>query len=265
MDSYHTISNLYFFFFSSLKDVWQNPKKHLEHLEDIDKQAWIRKQSVMTQTVPSEIGYNIPYFKSNSTEDPDLLEVLSLYEGVADAYDSIEEDANDSEKKNEKITSSFGSGSSCSSKEHADLDDDNEEVILRNNNNMLCGFGNSQMPLRYTTSVPISLSSKYSCNSVNRSDNKLCNENLLRREAFGSFDRKYIKDSISRRPFGLQLNNETYQNIGELPSPSSASLHSGHGHIGMQDMLTTKSNSAPILLKKEKRRDDFAAQTMVIF
>ncbi|KAH8310818.1 hypothetical protein KR044_003093 [Drosophila immigrans] len=50
----------------------------------------------------------------------------------------------------------------------------------------------------------------------------------------------------------------------ELPSPSSASLHSDTG--GIQE-LTTKSNSAPLLLKERehsRRCDDFAAQHLTL-
>lgn len=60
----------------------------------------------------------------------------------------------------------------------------------------------------------------------------------------------------SRRPFGLQLAHESDRNNLELPSPSSASLHSGCVNIVMQE-LSTKSNSAPILLKKERIRPDY--------
>ncbi|XP_068154084.1 uncharacterized protein cv-c isoform X1 [Drosophila tropicalis] len=53
----------------------------------------------------------------------------------------------------------------------------------------------------------------------------------------------------------------------ELPSPSSASLHSGLGDSGGIQELTTKSNSAPLLLKERERSrrcDDFAAQHLTL-
>lgn len=108
---------------------------------------------------------------------------------------------------------------------------------------------------------------------------------LVRRDAFGSFD---------RRPFALHIGsvggggsggisgggsvdggvggglNGGGVPIAELPSPSSASLHSGNGRQllepGLLTELTAKSNSAPVLLKQReqrRRRDEFGEQTMV--
>ncbi|XP_033232925.1 uncharacterized protein cv-c isoform X2 [Drosophila pseudoobscura] len=53
----------------------------------------------------------------------------------------------------------------------------------------------------------------------------------------------------------------------ELPSPSSASLHSNLGDSGGIPELTTKSNSAPLLLKERelsRRYDDFAAHHLTL-
>uniref|UniRef100_W8AR19 StAR-related lipid transfer protein 13 n=2 Tax=Ceratitis capitata TaxID=7213 RepID=W8AR19_CERCA len=73
-----------------------------------------------------------------------------------------------------------------------------------------------------------------------------------------------------RGQLSLALRQEPFQcllspsNFADLPSPSSASLHSGHESLGIQE-LTTKSNSAPLLLKQEKtRRDDFAGQKLTL-
>ncbi|XP_049303081.1 uncharacterized protein LOC105233785 isoform X1 [Bactrocera dorsalis] len=73
-----------------------------------------------------------------------------------------------------------------------------------------------------------------------------------------------------RGQLSLALRQEPFQSLlsptlfAELPSPSSASLHSGHESLGIQE-LTTKSNSAPLLLKKEKtRRDDFSGQKLTL-
>ncbi|XP_067619349.1 uncharacterized protein cv-c isoform X2 [Eurosta solidaginis] len=73
-----------------------------------------------------------------------------------------------------------------------------------------------------------------------------------------------------RGQLSLALRQEPFQSLlspthfAELPSPSSASLHSGHESLGIQE-LTTKSNSAPLLLKQEKtRRDDFAGQKLTL-
>ncbi|XP_037956094.1 uncharacterized protein LOC119685785 [Teleopsis dalmanni] len=72
-----------------------------------------------------------------------------------------------------------------------------------------------------------------------------------------------------RGQLSLALRQEPFQSLltpthfHELPSPSSASLHSGHESLGIQE-LTTKSNSAPLLLKQEKKRDDFAGQKLTL-
>lgn len=73
-----------------------------------------------------------------------------------------------------------------------------------------------------------------------------------------------------RNQLSLALRQEPFQSLlapthfHELPSPSSASLHSGHEILDTQE-LSTKSNSAPLLLKQEKRRDDFANQNVVCY
>ncbi|XP_065371549.1 serine-rich adhesin for platelets isoform X1 [Calliphora vicina] len=72
-----------------------------------------------------------------------------------------------------------------------------------------------------------------------------------------------------RNQLSLALRQEPFQSLlapthfHELPSPSSASLHSGHEILDTQE-LSTKSNSAPLLLKQEKRRDDFANQNVTL-
>lgn len=80
--------------------------------------------------------------------------------------------------------------------------------------------------------------------------------------------RAQLSLALRQEPFQSLLSPGTTQltqlhNFVELPSPSSASLHSDAG--GMQE-LTTKSNSAPLLLKERERSrrcDDFAAQHLV--
>uniref|UniRef100_A0A1B0FIM8 Uncharacterized protein n=1 Tax=Glossina morsitans morsitans TaxID=37546 RepID=A0A1B0FIM8_GLOMM len=79
-------------------------------------------------------------------------------------------------------------------------------------------------------------------------------------------DRRLATD---RNQLCLALRQEPFQSLmapthfHELPSPSSASLHSGHEILDTQE-LSTKSNSAPLLLKQEKRRDDFANQNVTL-
>lgn len=74
-------------------------------------------------------------------------------------------------------------------------------------------------------------------------------------------DRQQLSLALRQEPFqSLVTNGHHFQ---ELPSPSSASLHSGHDILDTQE-LSAKSNSAPLLLKQEKRRDDFANHYVVI-
>lgn len=190
----------------------------------------------------------------SSQDDPDLLEVLSLCEGTND-----EEDFNDDneslveERRMEKsidASTATDSSSSYAKSSSAERDDD---VLLRRHNKLrapsACSLQNDRLQ---AVSFPVHYS------------NKSLNGSHTARSDSGSAAASSDNGSqfTPRRPFGLQITNEPFQNILELPSPSSASLHSGHGNIVMQE-LTTKSNSAPILLKKERKRDDFTAQPIV--
>lgn len=257
--------------------LWRHRKPLI--LSGFAKQSWSRTDNVQTQTSPSLTDRHATpfYFKTQSQQDdPDLLEVLSQCGDLAENYDSG--DIDDEEEvtidqmmaaKNKSMDCSFGTtDSSCSTKSLLD-----EEVVMRNNNNHINHNNNNSTnnlsdsslpsifrqrlpssPVQYSSASSTTTNSKYLRSKPRDKHGET--DPLVRREAFGSFD---------RRPFGLQIGNEPYANIGELPSPSSASLHSGgHEPMAMQDQLTTKSNSAPILLKKEKhRRDDFGSPTMV--
>ncbi|XP_017847296.1 uncharacterized protein LOC108603213 isoform X2 [Drosophila busckii] len=79
-------------------------------------------------------------------------------------------------------------------------------------------------------------------------------------------ERAQLSLALRQEPFQSLLSPTVSQlhHFVELPSPSSASLHSDAG--GMQE-LTTKSNSAPLLLKERERSqrcDDFAAQHLTL-
>lgn len=263
--------------------LWRHRKPLI--LSGFAKQSWSRTDSVQTQTSPT-FGerHTTPFYSKTPSQqdDPDLLEVLSLCGDLAENYDSG--DIDDDEEvsidqmmaaKNKSLDCSFGTtDSSCSTKSLLD-----EDVVLRNNNNHINHTNNNNSssnnlsdsslpsifrqriassPVQYSSASSTTTNSKYlRTKPRSNATGKHCDADpLVRREAFGSFD---------RRPFGLHIGHEPYANIGELPSPSSASLHSGgHEPVAMPEQLTTKSNSAPILLKKEKhRRDDFGGQTMV--
>lgn len=231
-----------------LELTWRGHRKPSQPVQlcSREKHAWVRTDSVMTQTGPDGSVHSALFTKSHSTEDPDLLEVLSLCDGVSDDNDFGDDDdeedhRNKSSPQKPLHNQSFGMESPCSNKSSVDPEDE-FEVVLRNHN------------------TGSSVAGRRRCSQ--KSSAKYDIDHLVRREAFGSFDRNYNLDLSGRRPFGIQINSEPFPNIGELPSPSSASLHSGHGQIAMQE-LTTKSNSAPILLKKEKRCDDFSGQKLV--
>lgn len=261
--------------------LWRHRKPLI--LSGFAKQSWSRTENVQTQTSPSitsdRHAASFTFKTQIQLEDPDLLEVLSLCGDLAENYDSgdIDEDEEVTidqmmAAKNKSLDCSFGTtDSSCSTKSL--LDDD---VVLRNNNNHINHNNNNSTnnlsdsslpsifrqriassPVQYSSASSTTTNSKYLRGKPKSSftGNRI-ETDLVRREAFGSFD---------RRPFGLHIGHEPYANIGELPSPSSASLHSGgHEPVAMPEQLTTKSNSAPILLKKEKhRRDDFGGQKLV--
>lgn len=188
-----------------------------------------------------------------SQDDPDLLEVLSLCEGTNDEEDFNDDiDALTDEKRMEKsidASTATDSSSSYTKSSSAERDDDSEIVLLRHHNKLRVP---SACSLQHERLHAVSFPVHYSDRSLNGSQTT--------RSESGSAVAS--SENGSRRPFGLQIANEPFPNILELPSPSSASLHSGHGNIVMQE-LTTKSNSAPILLKKERKRDDFNAQPIV--
>lgn len=188
----------------------------------------------MTQTSP--ISINVSSFKHNSSEDPDLLEVLSLCGELNNDCDSPGKQFDDSMIS----IDSSGIVNDCPS------DQDDSDVQLRNSQSISNG----------PTSRSVSCMDK-SCLRLN-TKSELSSSPLSRSNAFGSFDQKFI-----RRPFCLQTSEQSsFPNISELPSPSSASLHSGRGNIQIKE-LSTKSNSAPILQKKERTKDDFVGQILV--
>lgn len=239
-------------------DVWRGKKKCLDSISFQNygtKHTWVRREDVTTQTSPT---VESEFTKSNVIDDP--LEVLSLCEGAEDEYDFLEEDWN-GQTQDKLLDSSFCTDSSCSTKsgslEHSDTD-----VILRNHRNYSNYspqnrfMDNSKNPSQFALRLP----ERYHNGRKNSKSESEGSVPLNHNAVYGSYERNFETPPEIRRPFCLQINNEPFQHMNELPSPSSASLHSGN--VGLKE-LCTKSNSAPILLKKEKRRDDFAAQVMV--
>lgn len=233
------------------------------------RKNWVRQESVMTQTndddAPILSSMSPPLaalhkIKDCGDCDLDNLDILSLCEGTTDEYDITEDDYLSDDRKLDK---SIDTASSCTTKSSsAERDDDSDVVvILRNQNNSnrapsACSLPQESIRL-HATSIPIHYSDK-SLHGMHKSE--YSSSSSAGSATISNASRMHLPP---RRPFALHLHNEPFQNVGELPSPSSASLHSGHGQITMQE-LTTKSSSAPILLKKERKRDgDFVGHPIV--
>lgn len=190
-------------------------------------------------------------------DDLDNLDILSLCEGTTDEYDITEDDYLSDDRKLDK---SIDTASSCTKSSSAERDDDSDVVILRHQTHSnrapsACSLPHESIRL-HATSIPI----HYSDKSLHGIKSEYSSSSSAGSATISNMSRMHLPPS--RRPFALHLHHEPYQNVGELPSPSSASLHSGHVHLTMQE-LTTKSISAPILLKKDRKRDDFVVHPIV--
>lgn len=214
-----------------------------------------------------------------ATEDPDLLEVLSLCDDNNEGNElDLMLDMEQYENQSKRLMDvSFGTDSS-SSKISTDHDEDSGVVVLRAKDRF--GFGGStdrsafSLPhgSGYRTIHKFSVSPKDSNNNNNsiKEDCQQCSQTLPFQKRTKSvakeLDTPKRSDSVKSRPFGLPI-QDSYQNITDLPSPSSASLHSGrtnHKYDSnfLQDM-SSKSSSAPLLMKKDKVRDNFIEQKTV--
>lgn len=174
--------------------------------------TWVRTESVTTQTSPVLI-HSGPFFKMNSTDDPDLLEVLSLCGALTDQNDF---DENNCDFDNIDNVLSIG---------------DETEDLVKDRCNNIVGKNDKCASQRYSTQPRV---------SAHHSDNFT---NYFKYSTIQSSDKEAQNSS----------KDESFNNVSDQPFPSTASLHSGH-NIGLQE-LTTKSNSAPILLKNERKKD----------
>lgn len=225
------------------------------------RKNWVRQESVMTQTTDDDLNSTsfapTLHKLKDCADDLDNLDILSLCEGTADEYDINEDDYLSDDRKLDK---SIDTASSCTKSSSAERDDDSDVIIIRNQSNSnrttsACSLPQESIRL-HTTAYPI----HYSDKSLHGLKSECSSSSSAGSTTISIASR--VSQLPPRRPFVLHLHNEPYQNALELPSPSSASLHSGHGQINMQE-LTTKSNSAPILLKKERKRDDFVGHPIV--
>lgn len=224
------------------------------------RKNWVRQESVMTQTNDDDMLSSVSLLQKlrDCGDELDNLDILSLCEGTTDEYDNITED--DYLSDDRKLDKSIDTASSCTKSSSAERDDDSDVVILRNQTNSnrapsACSLPQESSVRMHATSYP----THYSDKSLHGVKSECSSSSSAGSATISNSSRIHLPP---RRPFVLHLHNEPFHNVMELPSPSSASLHSGHGQITVQE-LTTKSNSAPILLKKERKRDDFVGHPIV--
>lgn len=218
-----------------------------------------------------------------ANEDPDLLEVLSLCDDNNEGNEldlMLDMEQYENQSKNGRLMDvSFGTDSS-SSKLSTDHDEDSGVVVLRHKDRF--GYAASPYNDRSAFSLPHGSGyrtiHKFSASAKDSSDNNNNNSSSAKEEcqqcsqtlpfqkrsksATKELDTpKRSSEAVTSRPFCLPI-QDSYQNMVDLPSPSSASLHSGRTHHFLQDMAA-KSNSAPLLMKKDKARDHFIEQKTV--
>lgn len=254
-----------------------------------------------------------------SSDDPDLLEVLSLcdetnddeedeevqrlIEGETlnkslkssnndedmDDYDMVDEedeghddfeiipycdcDCNEDGENSSASAGSSGAHTNSSSLNNGSLSDSTSGVVLRRK----YAASPIMVPQKCrshsldTSSLPNSYHHGHHQNPHHHLQQQQQHQHLHNHHSHAQLARKlqHLRDRHKdRNQLSLALRQEPFQSLlapthfHELPSPSSASLHSGHEILDTQE-LSTKSNSAPLLLKQEKRRDDFANQNVV--
>lgn len=215
----------------------------------------------------------------NANDDPDLLDALSLCDDNNEGNEMdmmLDMELYENQSKNGRLMDvSFGTDSS-SSKLSTDHDEDSGVVVLRSKERF--GYDDrSAFSLPhgsgYRTIHKFPISPKDSNNNNNNSGKEECQQcsqtlPWQKRSKSTSKELDLPKRSEAGKvpPFCLPMQG-SYQNMTDLPSPSSASLHSGRIHHKydsnlLQDM-STKSNSAPLLMKKDKVRDNFIEQKTV--
>lgn len=236
-------------------------KQHRQKLADVPPtlKNWKQEES-RTETRDNGIISStwMSHKVKDCGDDLDNLDILSLCGGTTDEYDITEDDYLSDDRKLDKSIDTTSSYTKSSSTER---DDNSDVVILRNHNisnraPSACSLPQESIRL-YATSQPIHCSDK----SLHGVKSEFTSSSSGGKSAISNSSRIHHPQ---RGPFVLNLRNESYHNVLELPSPSSASLHSGHGNITMQEFIM-KSNSAPILLKKDRNRDDFVGKPIVSY
>lgn len=212
-----------------------------------------------------------------SSDDPDLLEVLSQCGSGGEAANESQDDMLDEEK--DKTAGKSEHYDECQDEfEICDCDCTDGDASSASG-----GGGVTATPVvlrrKYTAPPPIlvprtqrshSLDHYHSPQPLQRPCVKIL-PNYHPAVANKHKERGQLSLVLRQEPFQSLLSPSAtaahqLHHFVELPSPSSASLHSGLGDTGGIQELTTKSNSAPLLLKERemsRRFDDFAAQHLV--
>ncbi|KAH8340532.1 hypothetical protein KR059_000706 [Drosophila kikkawai] len=213
-----------------------------------------------------------------SSDDPDLLEVLSQCGSGGEAANESQDDMLDEEKDK-----------TGSKSEHYDECQDEFGVC---DCDCTDGDASSASGGGGVTATPVILRRKYTApppilvprTQRSHSLDHYHSPQLLQRPCLKILPNYHPATAMKHKERGqlsLVLRQEPFQSLlspsataahqlhhfVELPSPSSASLHSGLGDSGGIQELTTKSNSAPLLLKERemsRRFDDFAAQHLTL-
>ncbi|XP_017968484.1 uncharacterized protein LOC108659858 [Drosophila navojoa] len=221
-----------------------------------------------------------------SSDDPDLLEVLSLCGSGGEAANESQDDMLDEQTAKQ---SSSPSPTKAAAAEYDECQDEFE--LTQHYCDCDCTDGDASSASGGTASMatPVVLRRKYSAappimvplaGVARRNQRSLSLDHPHQQHQLLLQPRKLLPrhNHKERGQLSLALRQEPFQSLlsptattaphlhhfVELPSPSSASLHSDTG--GIQE-LTTKSNSAPLLLKERERSrrcDDFAAQHLTL-
>ena len=207
------------------------PKDISENWKHLDGSSWVRRGS-------NRPIKQLEMMRSLSSEDPDLLEVLSQYDGSESEFEDYHPQIGSSDTLDniKSIDMSFGTDSSSS------------DVVLRSKND-LYSIDSNKLHKGNASSLPT---------NSQTSSKRIFTINIKLKSCQNVTESKRKTFYLPLEPF-----QNTSSNMVDLPSPSSASLHSGHGHLLAEELLA-KSNSAPLLPKKDGK-GEFPEQSVSVY
>ncbi|KAH8351240.1 hypothetical protein KR084_012201 [Drosophila pseudotakahashii] len=205
-----------------------------------------------------------------SSDDPDLLEVLSQCGSGGEAANESQDDMLDEEKDK------AGKSQDYDECQMWDCDCTDGDASSASG-----GGGVTATPVvlrrKYTAPPPILVPRTQRSHSLDHyhSPQPLLHPRKvlpIQHQAIKHKERDQLSLVLRQEPFQALLSPSTtaanqLHHFVELPSPSSASLNSGLGDSGGIQELSTKSNSAPMLLKERemsRRFDNFQAQHLTL-